>query len=139
MLSVFASPSGINSCLNPQDSIFSFPGTSLLAATSTFGEVDVSETKRTYFSKTRLIIFLGDFGSDVCCQFALFGPAMKKKPGSNFPWLNTTIKIYHCWCGLIIVSRTRKFYQVTKVTKSSYDTSGNIFIVKYLKMLSFLW
>ena len=28
-------------------------GTSLLAATPTFGEVDVIATKRTYFSKTR--------------------------------------------------------------------------------------
>ena len=47
-------------------------------------------TKRTYFSKTRTIIFVGDFGRDVCCKFALFGPAMKKHLRSNFPWLSTT-------------------------------------------------
>ena len=70
----------------------SFLGTSLLAVTFTFGEAYVSATKRTYFSKTRTIIFRGDFGSDVCRKFALFGPAMKKKLWSNFPWLSTIKK-----------------------------------------------
>ena len=46
----------------------SYLGTSLLAATSTFEEAYVGATKRTYFSKTRAIIFLGDFGPDVCCK-----------------------------------------------------------------------
>ena len=68
----------------------SFLGTSLLAVTFTVGEAYVSATKRTYLSKTRTIIFLGDFGPEVCCKFALFGPAMKKKLRSNFPWLSTT-------------------------------------------------
>ena len=31
----------------------------------------------------------------------LFGPAMKKKLRSNFPWLSMTIKIYLCWCDLV--------------------------------------
>ena len=63
----------------------SFLGTSLLAVTFTFGEAYVSVTKRTYFSKTRTIIFRGDFGPDVFRKFALFGPAMKTKLQSNFP------------------------------------------------------
>ena len=40
---------------------FSFLGNSLLAATPTFGEVHLTATKRTYFSKTRIITFLGNF------------------------------------------------------------------------------
>ena len=62
----------------------SFLGISLLAATFTFGEAYVGATKRTYFSKTRIIIFLGDFGPDVCFKFALSGPAMKKSYGLTF-------------------------------------------------------
>ena len=74
-----------------------FSRTSLLAATPSFGEVDVIATKRTYFSKTRDNSFLGDFGLR-CVQkvHTLSGPAKKKKLMSNFPWLSTTIKIYHC-------------------------------------------
>ena len=80
----------------------SFLGTSLLAVTFTFGEAYVSATKRTYFSKTQSIIFLGDFGPDVCRKFALFGPAMKKQLLSNFPWLSTIKqKKYHCSCDLL--------------------------------------
>ena len=40
----------------------SFLGISLLAVTFTFEEAYVGATKRTYFSETRKIIFLGDFG-----------------------------------------------------------------------------
>ena len=46
--------------LGPYLCFFFGGGTSLLAATPAFGEVDVIATKRTYFSK--VIIFLGDFG-----------------------------------------------------------------------------
>ena len=75
----------------------SFLGTSLLAVTFTFGEAYVSATKRTYFSKTRSIIFRGDFGPDVCRKFTLFGPAMTKQLRSKFPWLSTIKqKINHC-------------------------------------------
>ena len=81
----------------PQDPTFSFLGTSLLAATTTFGEVAVIATKRTYFSKT-LNYFPCRFRPQMC---ALVSPAMKKKLRSNFPWLSTTIKIYHCPCDLL--------------------------------------
>ena len=60
--------------LSPQDPIFSFLGTSLLAVISTFGEVYVNATKRKHFSKTGTTLFLGDFGLDVCCNSALSAP-----------------------------------------------------------------
>ena len=47
------------------------------------------------------IIFLGDFGHRYVQQIhTLFGPAMKKKLRSDFPWLSMTIKIYLYWCDL---------------------------------------
>ena len=59
---------------------FSFLGTSLLAATPTFGEVDVIATKRTYFSKNRDNYFSRRFRPQMCAvSFALFSPAMKNE------------------------------------------------------------
>ena len=107
----------------PLGPYLSFPGTSLLAATSTFGEVYVSATKRTYFSKTRIIIFLGDFGPDVCCKFALFGPAMKKKLRSNFPGLSTTkIKIL-----IVDVIYWKQNAQFSNLKKDSLRQNGQSF------------
>ena len=51
MISCFGHP------FQPLGPRFSFLGTSLLAATPTFGEVHVTATKRTCFSKTRIINF----------------------------------------------------------------------------------
>ena len=91
--------------------MFSFLGTSLFAATPTFEEVDVIATKRTYFSET-LNYFHRRFRPHICAvSFALFGPAMKKKLRSNFPWLSTTIKIYHCSCDLL-EAKTHNFLSI---------------------------
>ena len=95
----------------PPGPYLSFLGNSLLAATPTFGEADVGATKRTYFSKTRITIFLGDFGPDVCSKFALFGPAMKKKLRSNFPWLSTT-KIKYIIVDVIYWKQNTQFYKL---------------------------
>ena len=73
MISCFGNP------FKPLGPYLSFLGTSLLAATSTFGEVYVSATKQTYFPETRIIIFLGDFGPDVCCKFCTFRPCHEKE------------------------------------------------------------
>ena len=95
----------------------SFLGTSLLAVTFTFGEAYVSATKRTYFSKTQLIIFHGDFGPDVCSKFALFGPAMKKQLRSNFPWLSTIKQNkYHCRSDLL-GAEYYKFFKINNKNK----------------------
>ena len=89
----------------------SFLGTSLLAVTFTFEEAYVSATKRTYFSKTQTIIFLSDFGPDVCRKFALFGPAMKKKLRSNFPWLSMT-KIKYIIVDVIYWKQNTQFFKL---------------------------
>ena len=58
----------------------SFLGTSLLAATPTFGEVYVIATKRTYFSKTRENYFPRRFRPQMCAvNSQTFRPCHEKE------------------------------------------------------------
>ena len=81
-----------------------------------------------------IIIFLGAFGL-WCVQEVLHFSALpwKMKLWSNFPWLSTTIKIYHCWCDLL-EAKTHNFLSINPVMQ---DRTDNLFNVKYSKMLSF--